>query len=149
MQSNGLIDESRSVGHLMDLLAIAGSSGRERKVAEAVKSKLRAAGCKPSWMRYDQVQRRIPGDFETGNLIVKLPGTVAGKRRLFIGHMDTVPLCVGAVPLRQGRRIVSQADTALGGDNRTAVACLVSMLETLLKRDLPHSPLTVLFTVGE
>ncbi len=149
MKSDGLIDESRSVKHLMDLLAIEGLSGRERKVAEAVKSKLRATGCKPSWMRYDRVQRRIPGDFETGNLIVTLPGTVAGRRRLFIGHMDTVPLCVGAVPVRKGRRIVSKANTALGGDNRTAVACLVTMVETLLKRDLPHPPLTVLFTVGE
>jgi len=149
MKRDGLIDEPRSVKHLMDLLAIAGLSGRERKVAEAVKSKLRAAGCKPSWMRYDQVHRRIPGDFETGNLIVKLPGTVAGRRRLFLGHMDTVPLCVGAVPVRKGRRIVSRANTALGGDNRTAVACLVTMVEALLKHGLPHPPLTVLFTVGE
>ena len=34
MRRNGLIDEARSVRHLMELLAIEGLSGRERKVAE-------------------------------------------------------------------------------------------------------------------
>jgi tripeptide aminopeptidase len=63
--------------------------------------------------------------------------------------MDTVPLCRSAVPVRRGRRIVSAGRTALGGDNRTACACLVTMVETLLKRNLRHPPLTVLFTVGE
>jgi len=133
----------------MDLLSIEGPSGREGQVAAAIKQRLRAAGVRPAWMVHDQVQRKIPLDFEIGNLIVKLPGTVRGPRRLFIGHMDTVPLCRGAVPLRKGRRIVSSGKTALGGDNRTACACLVTMVETLLERKLPHPPTTVLFTVGE
>jgi tripeptide aminopeptidase len=133
----------------MDLLSIEGLSGREGKVAAAVKKKLRAAGCKPSWIGHDQAHRRIPGDYEVGNLILKLPGTVAGDRLLFMGHMDTVPLCRGADPVRKGARIVSRGKTGLGGDNRTAVACLVTMVETILKHDLPHPPMTVLFTVGE
>ena len=149
MKGNGSIDESRSVRHLMDLLAIEGLSGRERKVAEAVRARLLAAGCKPGWIKHDQVQRKIPRDFEIGNLIVKLPGTRPGARRLFSGHLDTVPLCKGAVPVRKGRRIVSRTRTALGGDNRTAVACLVTLVESLLKHRVPHPPITLLFTVGE
>src|SRR5262249_13169421 len=39
--------------------------------------------------------------------------------------------------------------TALGGDNRTGVACLVTLAATLLERRLPHPPLTLLFTVRE
>jgi tripeptide aminopeptidase len=64
-------------------------------------------------------------------------------------HLDTVPLCAGAVPLRKGNRIVASGPTALGGDNRTGVACLVNLVATLLKHDLPHPPTTVLFTVRE
>src|SRR5207244_10593582 len=45
--------------------------------------------------------------------------------------------------------IVAQGKTALGGDNRTGVGCLVTMIATLLERKLPHGPLTVLFTVRE
>jgi tripeptide aminopeptidase len=37
----------------------------------------------------------------------------------------------------------------LGGDNRTGVACLVTMAATLLEQGLPHPPLTLLFTVRE
>lgn len=143
------VDEKRAIAHLMDLLAIEGLSGREGRVAEAVKKKLRAAGCKASWMTHDQANRRIPGDYEIGNLIVELPGTTAGDRLLFMGHMDTVPLCRGAQPVRRGGRIVAKGKTGLGADNRTAVACLVTLAETLLKRGLPHPPITLLFTVGE
>jgi len=149
MKQAGPIPEKRAVSHLMDLLAIEGPSGRESRVAAAIKKKLRAVGVRPAWIAHDQAQDKIPLDFEIGNLIVKLPGTVRGPRRLFMGHMDTVPLCRGVVPLRKGRRIVSKGNTALGGDNRTSCACLVTLIETLLEQNLPHPPTTVLFTVGE
>lgn len=143
------IQERRALSNLMDFLSIEGLSGREGPVSAAVRKKASAAGCRPSWIRSDDVYRRIPADFNCGNLIIRLPGTVSGPRRLLMGHMDTVPLCRGAVPARRGRRIVSKGDTGLGGDNRTAVACLVTVLETILGKNLPHPPLTFLFTVGE
>ena len=86
---------------------------------------------------------------ETGNLIVDLPGTRPGPRLLFSTHLDTVPLCAGAKPRREGDRIVSDGTTALGGDNRTGCAVLVVLAETLLKHKLPHPPITLLFTVRE
>ena len=143
------VDPRRAVAHLVDLLSVEGLSGGEKKVAETVRRKARAAGCKPSWMRYDESHRRIPGDFEIGNLIIKLPGTIKAPRRLLSGHLDTVPLCRGAVPVRRKGRIVSKGQTGLGGDNRTAVACMVTVIETILRGGLDHPPLTLLFTVGE
>ena len=143
------IDETRALDHLMDLLAIEGLSGREGKVAGAVREKLVAAGCEPSWIGHDDANKRIPGDYEVGNLIVDLPGTRPGPRRLFMGHMDTVPLCRGAVPVRRNGRIEAEGDTALGGDNRTSIGALVTMVETLLAQHVPRPPITVLMTVGE
>ena len=32
----------------------------------------------------------------TGGLILQLPGTLRGPRRLLMAHVDTVPLCIGA-----------------------------------------------------
>src|SRR5262249_44489560 len=64
-------------------------------------------------------------------------------------HLDTVPLCAGAKPKRQGDKIVSDGTTALGGDNRTGCAVLVSLVETLFKHKLPHPPISLLFTVRE
>ena len=60
-----------------------------------------------------------------------------------------MPLCAGAKPRREGDRIVGDGTTALGGDNRTGCAILVVLAETLLKHDLPHPPITLLFTVRE
>jgi len=152
MRSGGTIDASRAERHLLDLLAVEGLSGGEGEVARLVRDKLRAAGCRAGWIAHDGAHRRIPrraGRYEVGNLIVKLPGTVKGARLLFSGHMDTVPLCRGAVPVRRGRKIVSKGQTGLGGDNRTAVAALVTLAETLLGDRLPHPPITLLFTIGE
>src|SRR5262249_31073968 len=84
------------------------------------------------------------------NLIVTLPGTRPGPRLLFSTHLDTVSLCGGAVPKRVNKnRITAAGDTALGGDNRTGVACLVTLVATLLEKKRPHPPLTLLFTVRE
>jgi tripeptide aminopeptidase len=88
---------------------------------------------------------------ECGNLIVNLPGTRRGPRLLFMTHLDTVPLCAGAEPERRGNKIVSvaQTPTALGGDNRTGVAALATLAATLIEHEIPHPPLTLLFTVRE
>lgn len=144
-----MVNEKNALDHLMTLLAVPGLSGREGKVAKEIQRRLKSVGVKPSWMMIDRANKKIPGDFEIGNLIVKLPGTLKGPRILFASHMDTVPLTRGAVPTIRGRRIVPKGPTALGGDNRTAVACLVTLAETLLKNKIPHPPLTLLFTVGE
>lgn len=142
------IDEPLALHTLMDLLAEEGPSGGEGPVANLVKKQLIAAGCRPGWVCF-RGKSRLPKGFQIGNLIVKIPGTIAGPRILFSAHLDTVPLCRGAVPLRRGDRIVPAGKTGLGGDNRASVAAVVTMARTLLQSGLPHPPITLLFTVGE
>jgi tripeptide aminopeptidase len=149
MKTDTALHEKKALAHLMRFLNIEGLSGKEGKVREAVSQALLKAGCAPRWMSTDRAHTRIGHGFETGNLVVKVPGTRKAPRRLFMAHMDTVPLCRGAVPRIKGNRIVSTTRTALGADNRTAVACLVTVLEHLLENALPRPPLTFLFTVGE
>ena len=84
-----------------------------------------------------------------GGYLLDLPGTRPGPRLLFATHLDTVPLCAGAKPKREDGRIVSDGTTALGGDNRSGCAVLVTLAETLLKHKLPHPPITLLLTVRE
>ena len=144
-----VINKEQAVQHLMDLLAAEGPSGGEEPVAAVVKQKLLAAGCDPKWIRENVSLKRLSKDFTIGNLVVKIPGTVKAPRIMFSAHLDTVPLCRGAVPVRQGNRIVPKEKTGLGGDNRASVAAVVTMAETVLKNKLPHPPITLLFTVGE
>jgi tripeptide aminopeptidase len=143
-------DEKAAVERLMRFLAVEGITGQEKAIGREVVRALEEAGVPRKAVRFDSAHERIPLPTQTGNLIVTLPGTRPGPRLLFLTHLDTVPLCAGAVPVRAGKdRITSQGATALGGDNRTGVACLVTLAATLLARGLPHPPLTLLFTVRE
>ena len=143
-------DADAAVARLMRFLAVEGVTGREKAIGLEVEKALREAGVPRSAIRYDTAHERIPVPTETGNLIVQLPGTrTDAPRLLFSTHLDTVPLCAGAVPVRSKNRITAKGATALGGDNRTGVACLVTLAATLLERKLPHPPLTLLFTVRE
>src|SRR5437764_11126131 len=143
-------DEQAAVDRLLRFLAVEGITGQEKAIGREVVRALEEAGVPRKAIRFDSAHQRIPLPTQTGNLIATLPGTRPGPRLLFTTHLDTVPLCAGAVPVRSGKdRITAQGPTALGGDNRTGVACLVTLAATLLGRRLPHPPLTLLFTVRE
>ena len=143
------LDVQAAEDHLMRFLQVEGVTGQEAAIAAAVSEELQKVGVPASAIRFDTVNERIPLPTETGNLIVSLPGTRPGPRLLFSTHLDTVPLCAGVKPRREGDRFVSDGTTALGGDNRTGCAVLVSLVETLYKNKLPHPPITLLFTVRE
>lgn len=143
------LDVKSAEDHLMNFLKVEGVTGEEAAIAAAVADELKKAGVPASAIRFDTVNKRIPLPTQTGNLIVDLPGTRPGPRLLFSTHLDTVPLCAGVKPKREGNRIVSDGTTALGGDDRTGCAVLVTLAETLLKNKLPHPPITLLFTVRE
>lgn len=142
-------DVNQASARLLHFLAIEGVTGQEQAIGQAVLKALVEAGVPRRAIHFDKAHERIPLPTQTGNLIVTLPGTRPGPRRLFMTHLDTVPLCAGAQPRRDGQRIVAAGNTALGGDNRTGVACLVTLAATLMSRKLPHPPLSFLFTVRE
>jgi tripeptide aminopeptidase len=146
------VDTDAALDRLMRFLAIDGVTGREAKIGKEVVAALKEAGVPARCIRFDDANTRIPVPTETGNLIVDLPGRGALKsaeRLLFMTHLDTVPLCAGAKPKRQGRKIVNSASTALGGDNRTGCAVLTTLAAELARTKVDHPPLTLLFTVRE
>src|SRR5947207_80104 len=118
-------DGEAAVATLMRLLAVEGTTGHEAAIAKEVAACLREVGVPAKAIRSDDAHTRIPVPTPCGNIFVDLPGTRPGKRRLFSAHIDTVPLCAGATPERQGNRIVAAGPTALGGDDRTGVAVLI------------------------
>lgn len=149
VNGNLSFDEDAAIDRLLRFLAVEGVTGQEKAIARTVARELESAGVPRRALRHDNAHQRIPQPTQTGNLIVTLPGTHPGPRLMFSAHLDTVPLCAGVVPRRDGDRIVARGDTALGGDDRTGVACLATLAATLLQNKLPHPPLTLLFTVRE
>src|SRR5947209_422487 len=144
------IDTAAAVSRLMRFLAVEGVTGHEAAIGREVAAALKEVGVPGNAIFLDDANTRIPLPTETGNLIVHLPGRGAQHNQpplMFMTHMDTVPLCAGAQPKLQGRRIVNTAKTALGGDNRTGCGVLVTLAAELAKQKLDHPPITLLFCV--
>ncbi len=146
------VDHDAAVDRLMRFLAVEGVTGQEAAIGREIVGVLKAGGVPAKAIRFDDAHKRIALPTETGNLIVNLPGHGTLKkspRLLFMTHMDTVPLCAGAKPKLQKRKIVNAAKTALGGDNRTGCAVLATLACELMRQKLDYPPLTMLFTVRE
>src|SRR3974390_1778541 len=104
---------------IMQLLSITGLSGDEGRVMDFIAGQLRAAGASDEVLGFDQAHRKIPHGGEIGNLVLKLPGSRPGPRRLLMAHVDTVPICRGTKPVKRGKYIVpADKHTALGADDR-------------------------------
>ncbi len=142
-----------AINLVQELLSIGGLSGQEGAIVALIREKLLDAGLAPSAIKTDQAHRKSPLGGEVGNLIVKIPGQGQFRRsprRMFMAHLDTVPICAGAKPVRRGSRIVSaDPKTGLGADNRAGVAVVLNTALTLLAQKIDHPPLTLLFPVQE
>ena len=144
------IDEKQAIERVMRLMAVRGKSCEEGAVARLITDELLHAGIPASAIQVDQVNKKSPAGGEVGNLIVSLPGSVRGPRRLLMAHLDTVPLCVGCRPVLKGRTISSSdPTTALGGDDRSGAAVLLTAVLEIVKQRLPHPPLTLFWPVQE
>jgi len=143
-------DVRRAFELVMNLMAIPGKSGEERRVSDFIVKELRAAGAPAAAIHVDSANRRTPIRGDTGNLILKLPGTRREPRRMLTAHLDTVPICVGSKPVRTNN-LVRSADpnTGLGADNRAGCATILTAAREILKRELPHPPLTFCWFVQE
>ncbi|NLG36009.1 MAG: M20/M25/M40 family metallo-hydrolase [Lentisphaerae bacterium] len=152
-ETGPVVDEQAAVERVMALMPVRGTSGHEREVAEWIRQRLLEAGARPEQISMDQVNRRSPlldGGGDCGNLVFRLRGTVRAPRRMLCAHMDTVPLCVGSKPVRRGDRVTPAGPaTALGADDRTGCAVTLTAAVEILRRGLPHPPLTFLWTVQE
>jgi tripeptide aminopeptidase len=145
-----MMPDRQALRLVTELLAIPGPSGREGEVVRWILAKLRDAGAADDSIHLDAPPKSSHVAGEIGNLVYKLRGTLPGPRRLLVAHVDTVPICVGTKPLRRQRRIVSAIPgVGLGADDRAGSAVLLATALDLLRLDLPHHPLTFLWTVQE
>jgi len=144
------IDEKRAISTLMELLSIPGVSCEERDIANKIVEVLRRHGLPKKAVTFDNAHKKSPYGGNTGNLIIKLPGTAKGPRRMLLAHIDTVPICRNARPVRRGNVIESaRKNMGVGADNRSGVGAVVTAAVEILESKLPHPPLTLLFTVQE
>ena len=100
-------DKKQSLDDLIKFLSIEGVTGEERDIAMSIKNDLISSGIPSEYITFDNANEKIPLPTQVGNLIIKLPGTVKAERIMFSSHLDTVPLCRGAIPVINGDKILS------------------------------------------
>ena len=133
----------------LELMAIRGGSGHEAAVAAYITDQLKAAGDRPSDIRHDKAHLRTPLKGEIGSLIFTLAGTAAPAPPAHgpYGHRAGLPrqqakarrqLC----PIRRSRH-------RPGHRRSRGCAVVLSAAIEILRRGLPHPPLTFYWPIQE
>lgn len=125
---------NKTIQTFLDLVKINSVSGDEDRIGLFLETRLLSLGLSTSWD-------------EGGNLYAYLPGE--GNTILLSAHMDTVPLAFDVEPLVEDGRIHTGGKTALGADDKAAIAAILSVLESIREEHLPHPNLVILFSVRE
>lgn len=139
-----MVNQERLVKEFLELVQIDSHSGKEGKVAEAIKRKLEDIGLE---VIIDDAGKKVGG--ETGNIIGRLKGSKEGPTILFSCHMDTVKPGEGVKPIIKDEIIYSDGTTILGGDNKAGIAAVLEGLRMIKESDTPHSDVEIVFSIWE
>ena len=140
-----MINRERTLQEFLELVAITSPSRGEREIADVLKRKLSEAGLQ---VEEDKVGLQIGGN--AGNLIARLPGTVAGAPCIMLSaHMDSVEPCAGIRPQLKDGVITSSGDTILGSDCKSGIVPILEALRQIQENNLPHGEIVVVLTVAE
>lgn len=125
---------NKTVQTFLDLVRINSVSGDEGRIGLFLETRLLSLGLSTSWD-------------EGGNLYAYLPGS--GATILLSAHMDTVPLAFDVEPLVEDGLIHTGGKTALGADDKAAIAAILTVLEAIKNERISHPNLVILFSVRE
>lgn len=123
-----------SVETFLDLVAINSVTDDEGALSRYLARRLASLGLDP----------KLDG---AGNLYGRLAGN--GDTILLNAHMDTVLLAKDAKVVVGEHVIGTDGSTALGADDKAAIATILTVLERLVSKRVPHRSLAVLFTTAE
>ncbi len=130
-----MINESRLIQTFLDLVAIDSPSGQEAAISQDLARRLAALG------------GAVESD-EHGNLIARWPGG-SGDWLMLSAHMDTAGADTGIEPQIRDGVIYSDGTTILGGDDKSGVAAILEVIQSLREDGTAHPPLEVVISVSE
>jgi len=140
-----MINEERLQKRFIELVEIDSPSGHEARLRDFLKDIWQQRGL---FIEEDEAGRRLGGD--SGNILIRVPGTRPGPAILFCAHMDTVEPGRGIkARVDEDGYIRSAGETILGSDDKVAIAALLEVYDCLQENQLPYPDLEFLFTVSE
>jgi len=139
------IDRDRLADTFRQLVQMDSPSREEGAVADWIKRTLK----KEVGADVIEDQSRNQTGSESGNIIVRIPGTEKVTPLFFNAHLDTVEPGRGIKVIFKDGVFQSDGTTVLGGDDKAAVAILIEVARLLKEYRVSHGPIEFLFTVCE
>ena len=139
------IDRDRLADTFRQLVQMDSPSREEGAVADWIKRTLK----KEVGADVIEDQSRNQTGSESGNIIVRIPGTEKVTPLFFNAHLDTVEPGRGIKVIFKDGVFRSDGTTVLGGDDKAAVAILIEVARLLKEYRVSHGPIEFLFTVCE
>ena len=138
------IQPERLTSCFLDLIKIDSVSRNESFLCKAIQKIMKELGAE---IMVDHAGDIIEGD--SGNLIVRFPGTIPGPAIMFCAHMDTVEPGINIHPVVKDGLFKSDGTTILGGDDKSGIAVLIECMRVIKENHIAHGPIELVFTVGE
>jgi tripeptide aminopeptidase len=139
-----MINAKRLASTFVELVKIDSVSRHEAAIAKLLTERLTTLGLS---VACDDAAKKL--NSQANNLVAKLPGDDQALPLAFCAHMDTVEPGNSVKPVFENGIFKSDGSTILGADDKSAIAILLEVLETIRENDIPHCPLEIVFTVCE
>jgi tripeptide aminopeptidase len=137
-------ERDRVVDDFVRLCEIESPSRRERTMADAVTTDLRALGLD---VEEDDSRRETGSD--AGNLLARIPAPDGARTILLCAHLDTVPLDAPVAVERSEEGVLTNRNEGIvGADNKAAVAVILGVVRRLVAEAAPVG-VEILFTTCE
>lgn len=137
-------NEQRMLDRLMEMIRIDSVSFEEKPMTDYLEAYFKNLGLE---VYRDQAGEKFGGN--GGNLLVHIPGTMAGEAICFNAHQDTVEPGRGIEPVYENGKLTSKGDTVLGADDKSGIAMLMELYDVIKENNIPHREMYFLFTVCE
>jgi tripeptide aminopeptidase len=126
----------QAIDLFLQLIAINSPSGDEHRVREFVRNYLHNLNIKTVVDSYGNIVAYPSSDYSQGAI-------------LFATHLDTVPNAINVKAIRDEKRIYTDGTTALGADDKSAIASTLVAIEYIIKNNIVTHPIVLLFSVEE
>lgn len=127
----------------IELVKIPSPSLHERAVADYIH-----AFCREHNIACEEDTAHQSSGGSAGNVIARIPGE-GGKTILFSAHMDTVGPCDNIKPVIREGVIYSDGTTILGGDDKSGIAAMLTLMKQAKSKPSQYPNLVFVFSFGE
>lgn len=137
-------DKDQLVQEFLEMVSIDSLTFSERQMADYLLGKLKGLGLHTI---EDNAGDILGGN--AGNLITKIEGDKSKPSLLLMAHMDTVTPGLSKRAVIRDGVIYSEGETILGSDDLAGVATILSAVRAVIKNNIPHGDIYVVFTIAE